>query len=843
MPFFSPNAASSAFIGQVVVHQGNDVWLPYNQASNTGGAIAVALSPALPGNPLQIQTTGTVANQLLSLGAGNASAVVVVGNTLQRGSVGITQIGECDASGRVTLYPSFLNTTTNANTPNTSQAPVFVTALSTTGPSATRQSISTDGYSSSGDGGGGLFIWDSSTTLADDGGTVIQVTGIATGRWLRSYPGTAIDIRWFGCNAASVDNSAALNKVIASKDSNTYGAEILVPGGTFKSASAIDLGTKRFTLRGIGYHNTTSDIFGSPSWGSEVLGSVLQFTAVTDGLVVSANNFLGSSIRDIAIIGPGSGTTVGVNFSAANVPFITLEHVGIFNFGIGFNPGDQEEQGHTHIQITGCGAGIKIDGSPTNCSFFNTSILLCNDGILASTGELIKFYGGLVQSCLRGINLSGGTEWGFDNIWFEGNGDNTAPTTITTTAANFTQPAQGATVTVQMGSTAGLIAGQGCTIAGGGAYAVASLNVDGIHATIVNLFNGGNAAPTTVINSGAAVSFGAPYAGPDVVLDISTTSVTNLSFTCCRFASDWFSFYLAGSTGTVDDITLLDCLIGQTLTIPARWFNVFIKSHTAAIINNSTGPVVIINGNDNGTVTDNAGGVMGFGISDPVLGDFVPIIGSRLASTTTELGLGCTQTQKYTKFYSGTTAYLGIKRDSSNIHMDVLDATAGGFFLVDSNANHSMTISCAGSGASIFTSTPDLWLQDQNAVSRAHLSASRFELNAPLAGMNQTSTPFTFDHATPPTTSGANHNLSAAEYTCPNIRVGAATLSGTGTSLTFPNADGLWLVDTSAIVFGGNTFTLISGSGAGAQVALTSSSKTLFWVQCTGANDIRGVNF
>lgn len=43
------------------------------------------------------------------------------------------------------------------------------------------------GQSSEGDGNGGLFMWAASSTAADDGTNIIQVTGTATGRWVRIY--------------------------------------------------------------------------------------------------------------------------------------------------------------------------------------------------------------------------------------------------------------------------------------------------------------------------------------------------------------------------------------------------------------------------------------------------------------------------------------------------------------------------------------------------------------------------------------------------------------------------------------------------------------------------------
>lgn len=42
-------------------------------------------------------------------------------------------------------------------------------------------------YYGDGGRGGGLFSWDAASTLADDGGSIIQPTGFSVGRWIRIY--------------------------------------------------------------------------------------------------------------------------------------------------------------------------------------------------------------------------------------------------------------------------------------------------------------------------------------------------------------------------------------------------------------------------------------------------------------------------------------------------------------------------------------------------------------------------------------------------------------------------------------------------------------------------------
>ena len=62
------------------------------------------------------------------------------------------------------------------------------------------------GYRSTSTDGNGTFIWDSSASDSDNGGTIITPDDApASGRWLRIYTG-GIDPHWFGCYANGSDN-------------------------------------------------------------------------------------------------------------------------------------------------------------------------------------------------------------------------------------------------------------------------------------------------------------------------------------------------------------------------------------------------------------------------------------------------------------------------------------------------------------------------------------------------------------------------------------------------------------------------------------------------------------
>ncbi|MGO4290889.1 hypothetical protein [Chitinophaga sp. RAB17] len=85
-------------------------------------------------------------------------------------------------------------------------------ALRAYGPPLTNETCILLGYYAPGDGGGGYFYWDASSTENDNSGTIIKGSS-TTGRWKRLYSGE-ISIAWFGITGNGTDETSLLSDLL-----------------------------------------------------------------------------------------------------------------------------------------------------------------------------------------------------------------------------------------------------------------------------------------------------------------------------------------------------------------------------------------------------------------------------------------------------------------------------------------------------------------------------------------------------------------------------------------------------------------------------------------------------
>lgn len=179
------------------------------------------------------------------------------------------------------------------------------------------------GYAGLNDGGGGFFYWDAQSNGADNGGTIIQATGIAIGRWIRVMLSSDVSVKYFGAKGnGTIDDTAAIQAAIdyalRSKIANvfmpdgryltsgpihlgygngyvtvnligadsTYACDAGFPGVTilanFSNAPAIvvqggrDIKIKNISLKGTSYR------YGLSTWGPQILAQTVSYAEVAD---------------------------------------------------------------------------------------------------------------------------------------------------------------------------------------------------------------------------------------------------------------------------------------------------------------------------------------------------------------------------------------------------------------------------------------------------------------------------------------------------------------------------------------------------------------------------------
>lgn len=119
------------------------------------------------------------------------------------------------------------------------------------------ESINVLGYYEKGDGGGGTFYWDETSTETDNGGTIIQATGITTGRWKRVFSG-AVNVKWFDVkqevNTTNLTNNATIFKYMLENFENIEIIDFDFSIGNFVSTAiktkVLKLANSKLTLDG-----------------------------------------------------------------------------------------------------------------------------------------------------------------------------------------------------------------------------------------------------------------------------------------------------------------------------------------------------------------------------------------------------------------------------------------------------------------------------------------------------------------------------------------------------------------------------------------------------------------
>lgn len=174
------------------------------------------------------------------------------------------------------------------------------------------QIIVASGRDTFGDGGGGLLVFDASSTATPDDATVWQV-GVLPGRWERVFDGRSFDVRWFGAKttltpassgALITANTAAIQACIDAAIAVKAG-RVLAPSGRYVINSTLHMGLETgfstVVMEGDGYRYSAYD-------DDIISGCGTAFVAIhTDSPAINIQGGRGSAVLGVATLGALEG--------------------------------------------------------------------------------------------------------------------------------------------------------------------------------------------------------------------------------------------------------------------------------------------------------------------------------------------------------------------------------------------------------------------------------------------------------------------------------------------------------------------------------------------------------
>jgi hypothetical protein len=197
------------------------------------------------------------------------------------------------------------------------------------------------GYSKSGDGGDGFFVWDTMSGEKDDGGTIIDPSdGSRLGRWIRMTRGRDVTPLWWGAKFDdTADDTAAIQAAVDYAIGT--GGNVLLPSGTAKITRTLVLASKGRKPHS-GFHFSGRGKFGDS--GSSMRagsGTLIKYYGPADSAEAIVN--LDGSLWRYTTVGNLSlmcqtlnGCKHGILFSSTEFSQDVIENITVSNSRIAF---------------------------------------------------------------------------------------------------------------------------------------------------------------------------------------------------------------------------------------------------------------------------------------------------------------------------------------------------------------------------------------------------------------------------------------------------------------------------------------------------------------------------
>lgn len=261
--------------------------------------------------------------------------------------------------------------------------------------------------------------------LADDVVSVLVTdTGSDTRGALNATFVPAVMLVGAGIDRTGVaDSTAALQALIDAHPRRT----LHLPAGVY-SFLQLTLGDGQ-TLRGEGWQDYRDrfTLFGTAGWlvDSNFGGTVLRSTATTgDAITIVDSEVNGGGLADLILIGPGSGTSLGVMVGspAMSVVHPVWRNVKVGNFAEGVKTTMLNEASFYDLSIHGCGVGLILSDNTNQNAFYMVDLQRNTTGcVIAGTSYANAFYSAVAQSNIGTGFIVGGVKNAFYNPYLENN--------------------------------------------------------------------------------------------------------------------------------------------------------------------------------------------------------------------------------------------------------------------------------------------------------------------------------------------------------------------------------------------------------------------------------------
>lgn len=271
-----------------------------------------------------------------------------------------------------------------------------------------------DGHTTQNDGGQGVWKWDSTSTAAEDNGTIRAVTGVTVGRWIRQT-GTVVTPEMFGPNTTpgTTDMTAEIQAAIDYAYSNSNKYEVRLSGSIY--AVSTTLNTYSATnITGVSNYETSQGT--RIKW---IGGNNDSIVALYDYNVIS-NIFIYNGNASTGIIGVDCIGAAGANRRSSH---LTMKNVSVKSCAVGMSMKYMWYNSIEQFSATYCTTGIYIDTAVNNTVFTACHTSNTTNGIVSVTGGYslqIAFNScSFESSSADAIDSTDPVEWYFNNCYFE----------------------------------------------------------------------------------------------------------------------------------------------------------------------------------------------------------------------------------------------------------------------------------------------------------------------------------------------------------------------------------------------------------------------------------------